>query len=154
MVNAPFSYSTNVANNVWMQDLGEADRTPDHRRAMTQFLEMYRYLASDALVYVLPTPRGCELQDLVFTANLGIVLEHVAEQDVVVLSNFTSEPRRGETAVGEQFFSMMGYRTYVPAGRFEGEAELKHLHDNVYVGGYGQRSERETYEWMSRQFDM
>jgi N-dimethylarginine dimethylaminohydrolase len=154
LVNAPFSYSTDAPNNVWMQELDEAERKPDHRRAMTQFLELYRYLASDALVYVLPTPRGCALQDLVFTANLGIVLEHVAERDVVVLSNFTSEPRRGETAVGEQFFSMMGYRTFVPATRFEGEAELKHLHDNVYVGGHGQRSERQTYEWTSQQFDM
>src|SRR2546428_13996820 len=56
---------------------------------------------------------------------------------------FTSEPRRGETAVGEQFFSMMGYRTFVPATRFEGEAELKHLHDNVYVSGHGQRCEQQ-----------
>jgi N-dimethylarginine dimethylaminohydrolase len=154
LLNAPFSYATSVPNNVWMQELDEVERQPDHRRAMTHFLELYRYLASDALVYVLPTPRGCELQDLVFTANLGIVLEHVADQDVVVLSNFTSEPRRGETAIGEQFFSMMGYRTYVPPTRFEGEAELKHLYDNVYVGGYGQRSERQTYDWMSQRFDM
>lgn len=154
LVNAPFSYSTDVANNIWMQEIDESKRKPDHRRAMAQFLEMYRYLASDALVYVLPTPRDCGLQDLVFTANLGVVLEHVPEKDVVVLSNFTSEPRRGETVVGQQFFAAMGYRTFVPPWKFEGEAELKHLHDNVYVGGYGLRSERETYKWMSEQFDM
>ena len=154
LVNAPFSYSTEVANNVWMQELEEPARVPDHRRAMMQFRELYRYLSADALVYVLPTPRDCGLQDLVFTGNLGIVLDHVPDKDVVVLSNFTSEPRRGETAVGEAFFSMMGYRTYVSPGKFEGEAELKHLHDNVYVGGYGQRSERQAYEWMSQQFDM
>jgi N-dimethylarginine dimethylaminohydrolase len=154
LLNAPFSYSTEVPNNVWMQDLKEEEREPDHRRAMMQFRELYRYLAADALVYVLPTPRDCALQDLVFTANLGTVLEHVPEKDVVVLSNFTSEPRRGETAVGERFFSMMGYRTYLSPWKFEGEAELKYLHDNVYVGGYGQRSERQTYEWMSQQFDM
>jgi len=39
----------------------------------------------------------------------------------------------------------------LPAG--QGEADLKHLHD-VYVGGYGQRSERAAYEWMEREFDM
>jgi N-dimethylarginine dimethylaminohydrolase len=154
LVNAPFSYSTDVPNNVWMQELDESQRRPDHRRAMTQFLEMYRYLSSEALVYVLPTPRDCGLQDLVFTANLGAVLEHVETKDVVVLSNFTSEPRRGETQVGEQFFTAMGYRTYVAPSKFEGEAELKHLHDNVYVGGYGPRSEKQTYEWMSQSFDM
>lgn len=154
LVNAPFSFATDVANNVWMQELDETQRKPDHRRAMTQFLEMYRYLASEALVYVLPTPRNCGLQDLVFTANLGVVLEHIATKDVVVLSNFTSEPRRGETPVGEQYFAAMGYQTYVAPWKFEGEAELKHLHDNVYIGGYGQRSQRNTYEWMSRSFDM
>jgi N-dimethylarginine dimethylaminohydrolase len=100
LVNAPFSFSTDVPNNVWMQELDEFQRRPDHRRAMWQFLEMYRYLSSEALVYVLPTPRDCRLQDLVFTANLGAVLEHVETKDAVVLSNFTSEPRRGETQVG------------------------------------------------------
>lgn len=154
LVNAPFSFSTDVANNVWMQELDETQRRPNQRRAMTQFLDMYRQLASEALVYVLPTPRSCGLQDLVFTANLGTVLEHVADKDVVVVSNFTSEPRRGETPVGRQFFEAMGYRTYVAPSKFEGEAELKHLHDNIYIGGYGQRSERQTYEWMSRSFDM
>jgi len=28
------------------------------------------------------------------------------------------------------------------------------LHGNVYVGGYGIRSERDTYDWMERTFDM
>jgi N-dimethylarginine dimethylaminohydrolase len=48
----------------------------------------------------------------------------------------------------------MGYEIHVPPTKFEGEAELKHLHDNVYVGGYGTRSEKETYDWMERNFDM
>jgi N-dimethylarginine dimethylaminohydrolase len=154
LVNPPFSFSTAVPNNVWMEELDEVQRRPNPRRAMTQFLELYRLLASEALVYVLPTPRDCGLQDLVFTANLGVVLEHVEAKDVVVISDFTSPPRRGETPVGEQFFSAMGYRTYVSPQRFEGEAELKHLHDDVYIGGCGQRSDRRAYEWMSDLFDM
>jgi N-dimethylarginine dimethylaminohydrolase len=72
----------------------------------------------------------------------------------VLLSNFTTEVRRPEVAVGEQFFAQMGYRTATPPQHFEGEAELKHLYDNVYVGGYGIRSEREAYAWMEREFDM
>lgn len=154
LLNAPFSYRTDVANNAWMQELPEHERVPERKKAMVQFLELYRYLAGGALVYVLPTPRADGLQDLVFTANLGIVLEHVEGKDAVVLSNFTSEPRVGETEVGLRFFEQANYRTCVPPAKFEGEAELKHLHDNVYVGGYGLRSERETYEWMRRQFDM
>jgi N-dimethylarginine dimethylaminohydrolase len=151
---APFSYATTVANNVWMEEIDPDDRVPHHRRAMGQFIDLYRYLASEALVYVLPTPAGCQLQDQVFTANLGVVLEHIGAKDTAVISNFSSEPRRGETAVGTQFFEQMGFDVHLSPRKFEGEAELKHLHDNVYVGGYGIRSERESYDWMERTFDM
>ena len=154
LLNFPFSFSTEVANNAWMEELSDEDRRPDHKRAMVQFLEVYRFLASDGLVYLLPTPRDAGLQDLVFTANLGIVLEHLRGQNTVVISNYESEPRRGETPVGVDFFESLGYDVHVAPSRFEGEAELKHLHDNVYVGGYGQRSQYETYEWMERTFDM
>jgi N-dimethylarginine dimethylaminohydrolase len=153
LVNFPFSYSTEVANNAWMADVGDDARRPDRRRAMTQFLSMYSFLASEGLVYLLPTPRLDGLQDLVFTANMGIVLEHL-ESSPVVVSNFTSEPRREEPEVGLPFFQAMGYEAHQPPHRFEGEADLKHLRGNVYVGGYGLRSERESYEWMEREFDM
>jgi arginine dihydrolase len=152
LMNFPFSYSTAIANNRWMEDLDPAEREPDFLRATTQFLELYRFVASESLLFLLPTPRDSALQDLVFTANLGVVLEHV--EDTVVVSNFTSEPRVGETGVGQAFFNSMGYQTHVAPSKFEGEAELKHLHDNVYVGGHGLRSQRETYEWMERTFDM
>lgn len=154
LLNAPFSYATDVANNVWMEEIEPSERAPDTRKAMVQFLELYRFLSSEALVYVLPTPVGCGLQDLVFTANLGVVFEHLPGNDTVVVSNFTSPPRRGETDVGRRFFELMGYRTHVSPHRFEGDAELKHLHGNVYVGGYGIRSERETFSWMEETFGM
>ena len=53
LLNFPFSFSTEVANNAWMRDMPESERAPDLRRAMTQFLELYRVLASEALVYLL-----------------------------------------------------------------------------------------------------
>jgi len=137
-----------------MEEIDDAERQPDRKKAMVQFLELYRYLASEGLVYVLPTPVGCDLQDLVFTGNLGVVLEHIPTKDTVVISNYTSEPRRGETALGVRFFETMGYRVHVPPTKFEGDAELKHLHDEIYVGGYGQRSDRETYDWMEETFNM
>ena len=153
LLNPPFSFSTAVANNPWMEELPPEKRDPDARRSLVQFLEFYRFLSSDALVFLLPTPRNGKLQDLVFTANLGVVLEHVPDKNTVVISNFTSAPRRGETRVGRAFFHSLGYDTYVSPHCFEGEADLKHLHDNVYIGGYGIRSQIETYEWMERTFD-
>ncbi|CCD29384.1 Beta-hydroxylase, bleomycin/phleomycin binding protein, ankyrin homologue, bleomycin and transport protein [Candidatus Glomeribacter gigasporarum BEG34] len=154
LMNAPFSYSTAEANNVWMQEMTEAERIPDRKRSMVQFLKLYNFLAAEALVYLLPIPRIEGLQDLVFTANLGIVLEHVEGKNTVVISNYSSAPRQGETEVGMRFFESMGYQTYVPDAKFEGEAELKPLYDNIYVGGYGIRSDPEVYNWMKRIFDM
>lgn len=150
----PFSYSADTPNNVWMDELDVSKRRIDGRRAFTQFTELYRFLSSEALVHLLPVPADSSLQDLVFTANLGIVLEHLESRNTVILSNFTSEPRRGETEVGRKFFESMGYETYVSPSKFEGDAELKHLHDNVYVGGYGIRSELQAYQWMEDMFDM
>jgi len=154
LLNFPFSYSTECPNNPWMQDLPPDRRQPDFKRATIQFLELYRTICAEALVYLLPTPRGAKLQDLMYTANLGIVLEHLPGRNTVVVSNFMSEPRRGEAEIGIAFFRAMGYDVHVPQTKFEGEAELKHLYDNLYIGGYGIRSERETYDWMERTFDM
>src|SRR5438093_7590327 len=154
LLNFPFSYATGAANNPWMVDLPPDRRQPDFKRAAIQFLELYRIISSEALVYVLPTPRGASLQDLVYTANLGIVLEHLPDKNTVVISNFASPPRVGESAVGVKFFEDMGYDVYVPPAKFEGEAELKHLYDDVYIGGYGIRSEITAYDWIERTFGM
>lgn len=154
LLNFPFSYATNHPNNIWMKELPDAKRKPDFRRAVVQFLALYNFLASESLVYLLPTPQESDLQDLVYTANLGIVLNHLPDKNTVVLSNFTSKPRRGETAVGMKFFQQMGYDVFMPPTKFEGEAELKHLHDNVYAGSYGIRSEYDTYRWMEQMFEM
>ncbi|MGH7725880.1 MAG: dimethylarginine dimethylaminohydrolase family protein [Candidatus Eiseniibacteriota bacterium] len=153
-LNVPFSFSVKVANNRWMQEMSPGARTLNQDRAMLQFLELYRYVSSEALVYLLPTPRDCNLQDLVFTANLGLVPEHYDGGSAVIISNFTSEPRYGESAVGAKFFADLGYDVHVAPHKFEGEADLKHLYDNIYVGGYGMRSELAAYEWMERTFDM
>ncbi|GAA1288521.1 amidinotransferase [Saccharothrix xinjiangensis] len=154
LLNAPFSYSTAVPNNIWMREYPADERPVNHHRAMVQFLNLQTCLAADALVYVLPTPRTTGLQDLVFTANLGIVPAHLPGANDVVIANFTSEPRRGETEVGVRFFESMGYRAHVAPHRFEGEADLKHLHDDVYVGGWGIRTDPAVYDWFERTFDM
>jgi N-dimethylarginine dimethylaminohydrolase len=154
LMNFPFSYATNHANNPWMTDMKDGKREPNFTRAAVQFLGVYQNIAAEALVYVLPTPRGADLQDLIYTANLGIVLDHLPDKNTVIISNFMSGPRKQEAPLGVKFFKDMGYNVHVAPHGFEGEAELKHLYDNVYIGGYGIRSERETYDWMEKNFDM
>ena len=97
LMNFPFSYSADTANNAWMQDLSPQARRIDIKKARRQFLELYHFVASETLVCVLPTPAGGRLQDLVFTANLGIVLQHLPGDGTVVLSNHSTAPRVGET---------------------------------------------------------
>ncbi|MFB9906047.1 amidinotransferase [Allokutzneria oryzae] len=146
LMNAPFSYAP--------ESTAGADEAPRPRKAFAQFFDLYNFVASEALVTLLPTPSATGLPELVFTANLGVVLEHHANRNTAVISNYTTVSRRAETVIGVDFLRAMGYDTHVPETHFEGEADLKHLHGNVYVGGYGQRSEVDTYDWMERTFDM
>ena len=154
LMNVPFSLATDVANNVWMEELEPDDRRVDKRKAINQFMQLYHFMAAESLVYLVPTPRTDGLQDLVYCANLGAVLDHLPARDTVVLTKFCSQVRIPEEAVGRQFFEEMGYRVVEPPFCFEGEAELKHLHDDVYAGGYGIRSDAAVYDWMSDTFDM
>lgn len=151
---APFSHSADQPNNIWMHEYGEDERPIDPHRSMAQFFDLYNYIASDALVYLLPGAVHGALQDQVFVANLGFIPQDRAHAETAIIANFTSEPRRGETEHGVRFFEGLGYRTIVAPFRFEGEAEIKHLHDNVYVGGYGERTDTRVYDWMEEQFGM
>ncbi|MBU1658183.1 amidinotransferase [bacterium] len=154
LLNVPFSLQAMTSNNVWMEELKPNERHIDIKKAIKQFLQLYNFMAAESVVYLLPTPRLQGLQDLVYTANLGIVVDHLPDHNTVILSNFSSKVRIPETLVGEKFFQEMGYDVVIPPYHFEGEAELKHLFGNVYVGGYGIRSDKRAYTWMEEQFDM
>lgn len=151
VLSVPFSLSTEQPNNASMRKLTVEQRRIDLPRALSQWTELYRFLTAHGLVYLLPSTAG--LQDQVFVANLGIVLPHV-QKPIVVVANFRSEPRRGETQPGVQFFNSMGFDTVVPTEFFEGEADLKFLRENIYLGGHGLRTSAEALEWFRREFAM
>jgi arginine dihydrolase len=154
LLNVPFSLQAQTPNNVWMEELKTDERHVNVKKAVNQFSQLYHFLAAESIVYLLPTPNLQGLQDLVYTANLGIVLDHLPDHNTVILSNFSSKVRIPETSVGKSFFEQMGYNVVIPPYNFEGEAELKHLFDNVYIGGYGIRSDKRAYDWMEEEFDM
>jgi hypothetical protein len=56
--------------------------------------------------------------------------------------------------VGEKFFNQMGYKTHISPYKWEGEADIKYLYGNKYIGGYGIRSNIKAYEWMEENFNM
>ena len=148
---APHTFETDDPNNVWMQSLPESKREIDYDIARQQWLSLYNYLAGDAYVQLVPNHQ--KYQDIVFCANLGITLCHLPEP-VVVVSNYKSPPRKGEEDVGRVLFEEMGYRVTRPPFTWEGEAELKHVVDNKYVGGFGFRTDPKVYDWFEDRYDM
>lgn len=153
LMNIPTCYSTDVRNNIWMEEYTAEDIIVNKEKAIREVWEIYSFLSSQGFVYLLPTPRDCRLQDLVFVANNGIVLEHL-DEETYIASKFRVPNRRGEEIVASKFFEQMGFKVIPCPYLFEGEAELKYLRDNIYIGGYGIRSEKESYDWMASEFDM
>jgi N-dimethylarginine dimethylaminohydrolase len=152
VMNFPFSLSTADPNNIWMQELTDDELAINKPKAYKQFMDLYNFVAGGAIVNLLPSEGN--FQDQVYVANLGIYLPHIKDENHIILSNFTSDPRRGEELVGEKYFNQMGYKTAISPFKWEGEADLKYLYGNKYIGGYGIRSNIKAYEWMEEQYGM
>ena len=152
VMNFPFTLSTSDPNNIWMQELTDEELSVNRPKAYKQFMDLYQFMAGGSLVYLLPSEGN--FQDQVYVANLGIHLPHIKNDNQILLSNFTSDPRKGEELVGEKFFNQMAYKTAISPYKWEGEADLKYLYGNKYIGGYGIRSNIKTYEWMEENYNM
>jgi N-dimethylarginine dimethylaminohydrolase len=147
LMDAPQNYSANNANNIWMKDLKDSERKIDKPKALKEWLNLYNYISSESYVITLPE-FPVDLQDQVFVANLGIML-HTGD---FIVSNFTSPPRKQESYYGMKFFKLFLPDAVICPYKWEGEAELKYLHDNIYIGGYGQRSDIKSYLWMQKTY--
>jgi N-dimethylarginine dimethylaminohydrolase len=156
MMNVPNGFSAHQANNIYMEHMSHENRLVNFNQSMEEWHALYKFIVGigGGLVHLMPTDINSNLQDLVFCANSGIVLHHWNNKDSVIISNFTSPPRHGETLVIEKTLKAMGYETVICPYKFEGEADLKYLYGNVYIGGYGIRSEKESFEWMEKNFGM
>lgn len=158
LMNLPLSLSTQIPNNVYMEELSPSEREVCLDRAIAQFLPLYRHVAQRAVVYLLPSTPG--LQDQTYVSNLGAVLPHCKE-DTVVISRFRSSPRVGEERTGADFFKLMNFTVERPPETFEGEpvffegeADLKHIRGNIYIGAHGMRTSRNALTWVAERFDM
>jgi N-dimethylarginine dimethylaminohydrolase len=138
-----------IANNVFMKKLPEKERKINVDKAMAQFFEMAGLFAQDAFVYLLPPKRG--LQDQMYISNAGVCLPHLDK--TFVLAKFKAEGRPGEEKELSKFLDIAGYKQFTPPYFFEGKAEFLWLRDNIYFGGYGQRSVPEALDWIAQKFD-
>jgi N-dimethylarginine dimethylaminohydrolase len=150
LLNAPFSFSSDRANNATMRELGPRGRRLDRPRLWEQWHLLYHHLSTRALVYLLPSRAG--LQDQPFVANVGLIPAHT-RKPVAVVSKFRAAGRSGESKVGQAFFQALGFKTELCPAYFEGEADLKYLRRNIYFGGYGLRSSLRAHAWLEKRHD-
>jgi N-dimethylarginine dimethylaminohydrolase len=149
IVMCPPKYlSTKISNNKWMKDMSDEDREVNIDKAMGQFFNLYGLIAQDAMVYLLPPKPG--LQDQVYVSNAGIVLPHLYK--TIILSNFTAPGRPGEEKCLSQFVDLMDFSQHLCPHKFEGEADMKWIRDNIYICGYGIRSDIKAFQWMEKEF--
>ena len=158
LMNLPLSLSADIPNNAYMEDLTPSMREVCLDRAIAQFLSLYKHVARHALVYLLPSTPG--FQDQTYVSNLGVVLPHCGE-DTVIISRFRSTPRVGEDRIGADFFKLMNFTVEQPPEAFEaeplffeGEADLKHIQGNLYIGAHGMRTSRNALTWAAERFEM
>lgn len=151
LMNAPFSLSATAPNNVWMKETPPEKKKINVNQAFNEWLDLYTYLSSMSLVYILPTVKG--LQDQTYVANLGIILPHL-NNEIVIISNFKSPPRIDEAKIGLDFFNLMGYKVVQSPPYFEGEADLKYIKDNIYIGAYGIRTNLYALNWFTQKYNM
>jgi len=141
----PIYLSNKIKNNKWME---EDNSTINVGRALFQWNNLYELMTTDAIVYLLaPNPN---LQDQTFI-NSFVVLAH--RPDVAILSNFRAPGRAGEEKEVAGLLTRLGFKIYQAPPYWEGFPELKWIHDNIYVAGYGERSTLKAQRYLAEAFD-
>lgn len=146
----PFNMSNSNPNNVFMNP--EQQGEIDHQKAFSEWMELYKIVSAGSLVYILPSNSG--LQDESYVANIGLKLPSVVQPNTVILSNYKSKPREGEEPLGNAFFNLMEFEVKQPPTDWEGEADLKYIRDNIFIGGYGIRTDKASFDWMMDNYNM
>lgn len=133
----PKYLSTRIPNNKFME--GQKIDVP---RAMAQFTRAVRVIESLG-TEVLQIPPVKEAQDQVYTANIGISID-----PYIILSKYKSPGRQVEVKPAREFFEKMGYECLESPYFWEGRADTIKFKDGIYIGGIGQSSDPEAYQWI------
>jgi N-dimethylarginine dimethylaminohydrolase len=151
LMSAPHYLNNSSPNNAQMIEIKKLYGDIDRVLAMKQFKDIYAHVSKSAWVYLLPAVKG--LQDQIYVSNLGVILnpDKNAKSSAVV-SNFYASERKGEEYVGMSFLEALGFDVVKAPNYFEGEADLKNLTGNIYVGAYGLRTSSTVFEWFEREY--
>ena len=133
----PDFYGISYTINPWMSLSNQADRSIAIEQWDT-LKDRVREYGGETLF----CPSKAGLPDMVFTANAGLVYK---DKNMVVLSNFRHDERKGEEQHFLEWFLERGYLIKTVEHSFEGAGDALFL-DKTLVGGYGFRSEVEVYD--------
>lgn len=146
----PLFVDNKIKNNIWMKQANGEEKEMDKEEFMGEWYNLYNALAFNSVIYLIPPRKG--LQDQTYV-NCAAYLPHRGKENIIVLSNFTAPGRAGEEIVAGRLFTDLGYKVIKCPYKFEGEPELKYVKDNIYIGGYGPRTEIAALKWIEKKFD-
>lgn len=113
----------------------------DKDKAEKQWRRLYNALREHADVYLVDPQPG--LPDMVFTANAGF---YKKRHNMVYMSNFRNDQRKGEEIHFINWFKEHGYNVYYPESHFEGEGDLLKGDLEQHWIGHGFRSSKKLYD--------
>jgi len=135
----PEYYTVSYKINPWMS----LRRKPDKSRAVQQWTALYRALQKTGITVHLIDPVP-ELPDMVFTANAGLVFDHL-----FIRSNFRYPQRQRESAYFSEWARFHGMELrQLPEGHyFEGEGDALFFGE-VLIAGYRFRSDIKSHLYL------
>lgn len=143
----PTYVDTRHKNNAWMDEKVSGNLVIDKEKFMGEWYNLYNILSANALIYLIPPKK--EYQDQTYV-NSFVCLK---DGKNVILSNFKGKGRAGEEKEAAKLLGELGYNVIESPYYFEGFPELKYSgKENIYYGGYGQRSDIKTYYWLEKKF--
>ena len=136
LINTPLAFE----NSKYLKSHGV-----DFQQLTNQFFDVYNYISTEALVYLIPNITNSYLISLA-TANIGCILESEKEKDIVLLNT-------KNRVLGEKFFKALNYQVK-KYDNFSGELNLRYLKGNIYIGGYSTKEELKNFKLIENEFDI
>lgn len=134
----PMYFDVNYDINPWMtENLHKVNKD----LAEKQWKRLYSALREVADVYLIDPQSG--LPDMVFTANAGF---YKKRHNMVYMSNFRNDQRKGEEIHFMNWFKDHGYAIYYPNIHFEGEGDLLKGDMESHWIGHGFRSAKKLHD--------
>ncbi len=154
----PDFFQVKYAINPFMKDEKGNLKKVDTAKARDQW-QRIKWIYEDIGLTVHTLPGQVNLPDMVFAANQSLPFyDRETHQKNVLMARMMSEHREPEIPLFQTWFESHGYRSFTLEDttlHFEGNGDaILHPKLPLLWGGYGQRTDRKTYEEIARRFGL